>query len=75
MAAELIHGGAPPEATYVFKHALVQDTADTTAAELLNASMLILHGRSRKSVDEIEAAPAAIARHERGSPIRRRGIG
>ena len=28
MAAELIHGrGAPPEATYVFKHALVQDTA------------------------------------------------
>ena len=28
MAAELIYGrGAPPEATYVFKHALVQDTA------------------------------------------------
>ena len=28
MAAELIHGrGAPPDATYVFKHALVQDTA------------------------------------------------
>jgi predicted ATPase len=28
MAAELIHGrGAPPEETYIFKHALVRDTA------------------------------------------------
>ena len=41
MAAELIYGrGAPPEATYIFKHALVQDTA---YASLLRSRRQQLH--------------------------------
>ena len=66
MAAELIHGrGAPPEATYVFKHALVQDTA---YGSLLRSRRQRIHADiaralEEKFADEIEAAPAAIARH------------
>jgi class 3 adenylate cyclase len=65
-AAELIHGrGAPPEATYVFKHALVQDTA---YASLLRSRRERIHADiagalEERFADEIEAAPAIIAHH------------
>ena len=66
MAAELIHGrGAPPEATYVFKHALVQDTA---YGSLLRSRRQRIHADIARALeeqfaDQIEAAPAIIARH------------
>ena len=66
MAAELIHArGAPPEATYVFKHALVQDTA---YASLLRSRRQRIHADIARALeerfaDQIEAAPAIIAHH------------
>jgi class 3 adenylate cyclase len=66
MAAELIHArGAPPEATYVFKHALVQDTAH---ASLLRSRRQRIHADIARAleerfVDQIEAAPAIVAHH------------
>ena len=66
MAAELIHGrGAPPEATYVFKHALVQDTA---YASLLRSRRQRIHADIARALeerfaDQIESAPAIIAHH------------
>src|ERR1700733_7693337 len=66
MAAELIHGrGAPPEATYVFKHALVQDTA---YGSLLRSRRQRIHADiagalEERFADEVESAPAIIARH------------
>ena len=66
MAAELIHArGAPPEATYIFKHALVQDTA---YASLLRSRRQRIHADIARALverfpDQIEAAPAVIARH------------
>src|SRR3984957_19204690 len=66
MAAELIHGrGAPPEATYVFKHALVQDTA---YGSLLRSRRQRIHADiarvlEEEFADQVDAAPAVIARH------------
>src|SRR5208282_1959053 len=66
MAAELIHSrGAPPEATYIFKHALVQDTA---YASLLRGRRQHIHAEIARAleeqfVDQIDSAPAVIARH------------
>jgi class 3 adenylate cyclase len=66
MAAELIHGrGTPPEATYVFKHALVQDTA---YGSLLRSRRQRIHADiaralEEKFADQVDAAPAVIARH------------
>ena len=66
MAAELIHErGAPPEATYVFKHALVQETA---YGSLLRSRRQRIHADiagalEEKFADQVAAAPAAIARH------------
>ena len=66
MAAELIHRrDAPPEATYVFKHALVQDTA---YGSLLRSRRQRIHADiaralEEKFADQVAAAPAAIARH------------
>ena len=66
MAAELIHErGAPPEGTYVFKHALVQDTA---YGSLLRSRRQRIHADIARALegkfaDQVEAAPAAIARH------------
>ena len=66
MAAELIDGrGAPPEATYIFKHALVQDTA---YASLLRGRRQHIHAEIARAlegrfVDQINSAPAVIARH------------
>jgi predicted ATPase len=66
MAAELIHGrGAPPEETYIFKHALVRDTA---YASLLRSRRQRIHADIARALgerfaDQIEAAPAIIAHH------------
>jgi class 3 adenylate cyclase/tetratricopeptide (TPR) repeat protein len=65
-AAELIHaGGAPPEATYVFKHALVQETA---YASLLRSRRQRIHvdiarALAERFADQDDAAPAIIAHH------------
>ena len=66
MAAELIHAhGTPPEATYVFKHALVQDTAYSS---LLRSRRQRIHADIAQALAEhfaaqIESAPAIIAHH------------
>ena len=66
MAAELIYGrGAPPEATYVFKHALVQDTA---YASLLRSRRQRIHADIAKALverflDQVDSARAVIAHH------------
>ncbi len=66
MAAELIYGrGAPPEANYSFKHALVQDTA---YASLLRSRRQRIHADIARALeerfaDQIEAAPAILAHH------------
>ena len=50
MAAELIYArGAPPEATYVFKHALVQDTA---YASLLRSRRQRIHADIARALEE-----------------------
>ena len=50
MAAELIYGrGAPPEANYVFKHALVQDTA---YASLLRGRRQRIHADIARALEE-----------------------
>ena len=50
MAAELIHAhGTPPEATYVFKHALVQDTA---YASLLRSKRQRIHADIARALAE-----------------------
>jgi class 3 adenylate cyclase/tetratricopeptide (TPR) repeat protein len=66
MAAELIHGrGVPPEATYVFKHALVQETA---YASMLRSRRQRIHAEIARAMkeqfaDQIESAPAIVAHH------------
>ncbi len=66
MAAELIHGrGSPPESTYVFKHALVQEAA---YASLLHSRCQRIHANIARAMeerfaDQMEAAPAVIAHH------------
>ncbi len=66
MAAELIHGrGAPPEATYVFKHALVRDTA---YASLLRSHRQRIHADIAKALvetlfDQVDSPRAVIAHH------------
>jgi class 3 adenylate cyclase/tetratricopeptide (TPR) repeat protein len=66
MAAELIHGrGAAPESAYVFKHALVQDTAYAT---LLKSRRQQLHQRIAEIVRDIfperaDSEPGVIAHH------------
>jgi predicted ATPase/class 3 adenylate cyclase len=63
--AELIHvRGAPPKASYVFKHALVQDTAHSS---LLRSRRQRIHAHiawvlKQRLTDE-EYAPATIAHH------------
>jgi hypothetical protein len=66
MASELVYGrGAPPEASYVFKHALVQDTAH---ASLLRSRRQRIHvdiarALTERFADQVESAPAIIAHH------------
>jgi class 3 adenylate cyclase len=64
--SELIYArGAPPEATYFFKHALVQDTA---YASLLRSRRQRIHADIARALveqfsDKAESAPAIIAHH------------
>jgi class 3 adenylate cyclase/tetratricopeptide (TPR) repeat protein len=64
--AELIYArGIPPEATYQFKHALIQDAAYQA---LLKSRRKDLHGRIARTIFEkfpaaAESKPEAIARH------------
>jgi hypothetical protein len=78
MAADLIHGrGGPPDATYVFKHALVQDTAHFCGA-VASASMPTSHGRWRRSSpirSQRRLRPSRVTALRPGSPIRRCAIG
>ena len=66
MAAELLHGrGAPPEASYVFKHALVQDTAYSL---LLRSRRQRIHADIANALvqrfpDQVVSAPAIVAYH------------
>ena len=66
VAADLIHTrGALPDATYVFKHALVQDTAH---ASLLRSRRQRIHADIARALeerfpDQIAVAPAIVARH------------
>ena len=66
MASELIYGrGAPRKRTYIFKHALVQDTA---YASLLRSRRQRIHADIARALeeqfaDQIEASPAIIAHH------------
>ena len=66
MAAELLYGrGAPPEASYVFKHALVQDAAYSS---LLRSSRQRIHADIARtlvdlSLDQADSAPEVIAHH------------
>jgi class 3 adenylate cyclase/predicted ATPase len=66
LASELIHGrGDPPDASYTFKHALVQDTAYTS---LLRSRRQRIHGDIARALterftDQVESAPEIIARH------------
>ncbi|MGA7807456.1 AAA family ATPase, partial [Bradyrhizobium sp.] len=64
--SELVYArGSPPEATYIFKHALVQDTA---YASLLRSRRQHIHADIARALvehfpDKIESAPAIIAHH------------
>ncbi|HEY1880307.1 MAG TPA: AAA family ATPase [Caulobacteraceae bacterium] len=64
--AELVYvRGAPPEATYLFKHALILDAA---YASLLKSSRRQLHARAAQAITEgfpaiAEAQPEVLARH------------
>jgi Predicted ATPase len=64
-AGLLFRQGAPPHATYLFKHALVQDTAYST---LLRSQRQELHARIAKVLEEefqetIGAHPETLAHH------------
>ncbi len=77
MAAELIHGrGAPPEATYRFKHALVQDTA---YGSLLRDRRQRIHARIAATLEDqfpelAMAQPAALARHFSEAGLDKRAV-
>lgn len=73
-AAELIfRRGSPPDATYLFKHALVRDAAYES---LLRARRVVLHSRL---VDFLEAqvgsAPEVKAHHAEAANLKERAIG
>ena len=66
LASELIYRrGEPPDVTYVFKHALVQDTAYgsllRSGRQTIHAD--IAHALCERSADTVESAPALIAHH------------
>jgi hypothetical protein len=66
MAAELIHcRGSPPEATYVFKHALAQDAAYASMPHSRRQGVHANIARAMAEVfaDQVEATPAMVAHH------------
>jgi len=66
VASEILHQrGAPPEATYTFRHALLQDTAYES---LLYSTRRMLHARIAEALQErfparVESEPELMARH------------
>ena len=52
--------GAPPEASYRFKHALIQDAAYDS---LLKSRRQALHRRAAEALRDANAEPEAIAHH------------
>jgi class 3 adenylate cyclase/predicted ATPase len=76
--AELVfRRGAPPEATYTFKHALVQDAAYQS---LLRSKRQQLHGRiaevlEARSSGDGETAPEVLARHLTDAGLTERAVG
>ena len=76
-AGLLFRRGVPPHATYLFKHALVQDAAYGT---LLRARREALHARiaeayERRFQDIVEAQPALLAHHLALAGFAERAIG
>jgi class 3 adenylate cyclase/predicted ATPase len=77
VASELVfRRGAPPEATYSFKHALVQDAAYQS---LLKSKRQQLHARIAKALEQRltdtgEAVPEIIARHLTEAGLAERAI-
>ena len=66
--------GAPPQSSYVFKHALVQDAAYGT---LLRSRRHRLHGRIAATLEDrfpeiVRAQPALLAQHARRPGWRKR---
>ena len=64
-AGLLFRRGVPPHATYLFKHALVQDAAYRT---LLRAPRCTLHARITETIEgefaeSAESRPELLARH------------
>lgn len=71
--AELIfRRGTPPDASYLFKHALVHDAA---CESLLKAKRVMLHGRLRTHRPTFEEAALRAARLRERCLARRRGCG
>jgi predicted ATPase len=72
--AELIfRRGDPPDATYTFKHALVQDAAYES---LLKSRRQQVHGRLVAAlVDAHDVAPEILARHAEGAGLPEQAIG
>ena len=75
--AELVYAhGAPPDARYTFKHALVRDAA---YASLLRADRPPLHARIAKALEEQfpetkETEPAILAHHFAGAGLKEKAI-
>ena len=76
-AAELIFArGEPPDSTYVFKHALVQEAA---YASVLHSKRLRLHGQIADALNEhfpeiVEAHPELMAHHLAEAGLTERAI-
>jgi len=75
-AGLLFRRGVPPHATYLFKHALVQDAAYGT---LLRETRRQLHGRIAKALDDhfpdtVETQPELIAHHCAQAGLNRQAI-
>ena len=77
VAAELVYRrGTPPEATYSFKHALVQDAAYGT---LLKSRRQHLHARIAQVMEEqfpeiVETQPELLAQHYTGAGLTEQAI-
>lgn len=70
--AELIfRRGVPPEASYIFKHALVRDAAYES---LLKSMRQTLHARILAALEEAEALPEILALHAREAGLTDRAI-
>ena len=64
-AGLVFRGGDPPQATFLFKHALIQETAYST---LLRAPRRALHARVARALEEhfpalVESQPEVLAHH------------